>query len=292
MSVAAPESTAVAVGVARNRSSRRSTRLGPPSDPASDADVTPESGEATSAGARAVAGGAGSAHRAASSSRYSRSRRATVRRSKSGSGKFHDMRSTGPSAQHSRLSRVAAEPVPAAVARTSTGQSAAGRAGKRAKLKPAGLAVRGPPSAPDNSPARSRLLRSACRSLSSHARRSRSARATSGSSRSASHSRGSVSASGPTSRSTPSNRSSRPARATFTAMSRRPVHRTRQRTYAASSRWNSDTSCAAASRSRPVVRAASSAPWCCTSGPDGGASGSPSYGSRSGSPRPARRSAQ
>lgn len=230
VSVVVPSSTAVAVGVVRNRSTSRATRLGPPSDPVSGTEATREAGEGSATGAAVCEGGAGTAHSAASSSRYSRSRRATVPRSKSGSGKFHDIRSTGPSAQHSRLSRVAAEPVPAAVACTSTGQSAARRAGKRAKLKPAGLAVRGPPSAPANSPARSRLLRSACCSLSSHVRRSRAANATSGSSGSASHSSGSVSASGPTSRSTPSNRSSRRARATFTAMSRRPVHRTRQRT--------------------------------------------------------------
>lgn len=229
VSVVVPSSTAVAVGVARNRWTSRATRPGPPSDPVSGTEATREAGEGSATGAAVCEGGAGTAHSAASSSRYSRSRRATVPRSKSGSGKFHDIRSTGPSAQHSRLSRVAAEPVPAAVACTSTGQSAARRAGKRAKLKPAGLAVRGPPSA-DNSPARSRLLRPACRSLSSHAPRSRAANATSGSSGSASHSSGSVSASGPTSRSTPSNRSSRRARATFTAMSRRPVHRTRQRT--------------------------------------------------------------
>lgn len=216
--VAAPVSTATASGVARNRSTSRRTSV-----------ADPEAGR-----------GAAAAAVAANSSWNSRSSRATVSGAKSRTGKFHEKRRTVSSCQHSRLSRVAAVAVPAAVGRTLTGHRSSRAAGKREKLKPAGLTVRGPDPAGSvgSSRARSRPVRPACCSLSSQIAASRSARAPTGSSGSVEVSRGSVSASGPTSRSRPASRSSRRARATFTAIFRCPLHRARQRTCTASSRWN------------------------------------------------------
>ncbi|CAM5714727.1 hypothetical protein SBADM41S_06165 [Streptomyces badius] len=239
--VAAPVSTATASGVARNRSTSRRTSVADP-----DPDPDPAAGR----GATAVA---------ANSSWNSRSRRATVCGAKSRTGKFHEKRRAAPSCQHSRLSRVAAVAVPAAVGRTLTGHRSSRAAGKREKLKPAGPTVRGPdPTGSDGSSrARSRPVTPACRSLSSQIPASRSARAPTGSSGSVEHSRGRESASGPTSRSRPASRSSRRARATFTATSRCPLHRARQRTCTASSRWNRLTPWSAARFSNAAVSAGS-----------------------------------
>ncbi len=264
--VVAPVSTATASGTARNRSTNRLTSVavrasGPRSASRTGSGVGasgPAAGVRSDVpGSGRVAGSAGASGRtsAVSTAWKSRSRRSTVAGAKSRVGKFHEKRSTDSSCQHSRLRRVAAVAVPAAVGRTPTGHRPSSSTGNREKLNPAGDTVRGP--APDGSAgssrARSRPVRLAWRSLSNQIPASRSARASTGSSGPVEQIRGNESASGPTSRSRPVPRWSRRARATFTAMSRCPLHRARQRTCTARSRWNRLTPRAAARRSNAAV---------------------------------------